>query len=89
MRPRYNPALAAQRTIDSEALRLAARRQTELDMQRTATPYERKGDGVDWARAIVARDAAGEGVPMLALKWAKDALQVHERPRQPGEDDEP
>jgi hypothetical protein len=76
-----------ERTIDSDAIRAEALRRTQREMQRTATPYERKDDGLNWARSIVARDRAGDSPGMYAVDLAMQALQEYERKRQPGDDD--
>jgi hypothetical protein len=72
-------------TIDIEAIRLSARRRTELEMQRTAPPYERKGDGVDWARLILARIERGDDVGLRPEQLAKEALAMVPV-REPGEE---
>lgn len=41
------------------------------DLLRTAN----QRDGLAWARRIVAREAAGERVPMISVQWACEALR--------------
>lgn len=83
-------------TIDIQAIDASYARRVHEQMNHPEVHFERLGDGVDWARKIMARIAAGEKLPIISEQFAKEALvlvekqpeapPLRENEREPGED---
>ena len=73
--------------VDLDSIRQRSLEATLAEIGKSRITIEAKGDGVDWARRVLARVEAGEEVPMRAQQLAREALELVVVIRKPGEDD--
>lgn len=90
-----DPAVMAK--IDARVNKIVPRREDEPDWSRRCKAHvlafvrdkQKQQPHKDWARRILSRNAAGEQMPMISVRFAEDVARVGKTVgREPGEDEQ-